>query len=928
MSYFEKNILALAEHNQLLHTKLSSFGDVENFEIFMDEDDIATLNFVNTKNFTPLYEGSPKETLEEQITQYKLFAKHPYLYFYGIGNGVLIKELLKNETHRRVMVIEPELEILYVVLHMVDFIEEIKSGRLVLLGLEEVDFPTLIGYFLLYKEHKYAKTYSLEINTSYYDKLFADHMQHTNKVIIEALYHSVNIAGNSTVDSLIGLKHHIANLSTLMETPPLHEMLKKLHSCDTAVLVSTGPSLTKQLPLLKEIAPHVRIVAVDASFPVLYNAGIKPDLVVSIERVKESARFFSDTPKEAFDDVVFALSSVQHRDVVKSIQGGTMQMSLRPLGLMMYTGPEHWGYVGLGQSAANMAYEIIYHSGFQNCILIGQDLAYSADGKSHASGHVFGEDNVKTKDKDTWVKGWQGKGEVRTNHSWDMFRRSFEKDIGDTKATMLTINATEGGASIYGTLEIGFAEAIQKCVDKGYQKSPLKLGYAAQKERDKIADATWKRVDAIVDYVSALLEQSKALFLDVAEVTETRHESVENQLLESLVARAEAIKAKYEEEIYDKVVWHIAQTTMLSKEIELAPAEVYVAKNEEQERDRLWHLVEAYKPWLFLFSGILDSILRTIAFAKARRLIDEIEAIDVYAGDKKIDSFTTKELQPELGRVFDVDMRGILYDVPDAYQTQLNTVAFRDAKSGDELPRAFVDIIKRDDAKYNELSFMKSLEEPIDEESIKDMYIPNVIGFLATEENLEDEEFVGYMKQLMSDFPMYSFKAFVFNAEKKEFVYQMFGNEVLKVDVINHIMIMIAKIEVYVSNNERNKLDTQLLYYLRTFSTDVLCMGLYLNQPNITIEQQEKNNTEYFKKFFNNLDYFGFTKDDKIKYGESFHAIWYKKASETYNIPIDFDPREAMIKAYLMWNLKLGFENHEFFKYALDFAKKYARLKE
>ena len=891
MSYFEKNILALAQYNQALHEKLSSFGDVESFEIFMDEGDIATLNFVNTKNFTPLYEGSPKETVAQQATQYQLFAKYPYLYFYGLGNGVLIKELLKNEIHRRIMVIEPELEILYVVLHMIDFTEEIESGRLVLLGFEETDFPTLIGYFLLYKEHKWAKTYSLEINAPYYDKLFAEHMQHTNKVIIEALYHSVNIAGNDTVDSLIGLKHHIANLSTVMETPPLHEMLKKLHSCDTAVLVSTGPSLTKQLPLLKKIAPHVRIVAVDASFPVLYQAGIKPDLVVSIERVKESARFFTDMPQEAFEDVVFALSSVQHRDVVKSIKGGTLQMSLRPLGLMMYTGPEHWGYVGLGQSAANMAYEIVYHSGFKNCILIGQDLAYSADGKSHASGHVFGEENVKTKDKDTWVKGWQGKGEVRTNHTWDMFRRSFEKDIGDTKATMLTINATEGGASIYGTLEIGFEEAIQKCIDKKYQKSPLKLMRAVTKERERIAKDTWQKVLDMEEYVVTLLEVSKTLFLDVAEATERQHNQVPNELLESLVSRAEAIKAKYEEEIYDKVVWHIAQTTMLSKEIELAPAEVFVAQNEEQARDRLWHLVEAYKPWLFLFSGILDSILRTIAFAKARRLIDEIEVIDVYAGDKKIDSFTTKELQPELGRVFDVDMRGILYDVPDAYQTQLNAVAFRDANSGDELPRAFVDIIKRDDAKYNELSFMKSLEEPIDEESIKDMYTPNVIGFLATEENLEDEEFVGYINELMKRFPDIEVKGFCY--ESKFLDIQKYFVKQVTILLINEVQTMIKSLGIFLFLNKR-KACKRVATVLGQRSSHIYSVSLNSSFKNITLLEYAQLSKSH--KVWTLYKELGLSDEQKKQSNGIFHIFLYQNIYNQLKLPYKIDINENLFE--------------------------------
>ncbi|MBU0529157.1 DUF115 domain-containing protein, partial [bacterium] len=50
------------------------------------------------------------------------------------------------------------------------------------------------------------------------------------------------------------------------------------------------------------MAPFVRIIAVDASFPVLYQAGIKPDVVVSMERVKESARFFQQVPREAYED--------------------------------------------------------------------------------------------------------------------------------------------------------------------------------------------------------------------------------------------------------------------------------------------------------------------------------------------------------------------------------------------------------------------------------------------------------------------------------------------------------------------------------------------------------------------------------------------------------------------------------------------------
>ena len=820
MQFFQTNIEALQNSNENLTQALLAITEVKEFEIFMENEDLNTLNFIHTKHFIPLYDGSVAQTLQTQMQEYKKFAKYPYLYFYGAGNGVLLKHLLQNETHKRIIVIEPELEILYVVLHLLDFSSEIKSGRLVFFDAPSVDFPHLIGYFLKYEEHKYARTYQLEINTPYYEKLYFEHMQHSNRVIIEAIYHSVNIAGNDTVDALIGLKHHITNLATLFETPPLFELIEKIHTCDTAVLVSTGPSLTKQLALLKKIAPYVRIVAVDASFPVLTKAGIKPDVVVSIERVKESARFFSQTPKEAFDDVVFALSSVQHKDVVQSIKGGVLQMSLRPLGFMMYGGPDEWGYIGIGQSAANMAYELIYHSKFKNCILIGQDLAYGDDGASHADGHVFGKENVKTKESDIWVKGWGGKAQARTNHTWDMFRRSFEKDIGDTKVNMLTINATEGGSSIYGTLEIPFAEAIERYVSSKTKKTKLDLRRAAAFEKERVTKQTWQKVETMRAYVQDLLEQSKSAFLEIAQASEKEIDFYSTKQLQALVSQAQAIKARYNEEIYDKVAWHIAQSTMLSKEIDLAPAELYIAKDEADEKERLWHLVQAYKPWLFLFAGIMDSIVKTIDYAKARSLLDRVASIDVYCQNKRIDSFSTADMQAKEGRVFDVDMRAILYDVPEIYQKKIDAICFKDAKTNQELPRDFVDVITKEDLKYNELSFLQTLQEPIDEERIKDLYTPNAIGFLATNENLEDGEFVGYIQELLERFPDAEFKGFCFTQEQQRITHELFDARV-QTFIPQNIYEIAAAIEIYIFNNSYPKSFRDLFYKLRFYASQI-----------------------------------------------------------------------------------------------------------
>ena len=67
-------------------------------------------------------------------------------------------------------------------------------------------------------------------------------------------------------------------------------------------------------------------------------------------------------------------------------------------------------------------------------------------------------------------------------------------------------------------------------------------------------------------------------------------------------------------------------------------------------------------------------------------------------------------------------------------------------------------------------------------------------------------------------------------------------------------------------------------------------------------------------------------KNDIEKYGNTYHEIYFKKLSEKYNIPIDFSMEESVKKAYVYWNLKLGYNNHHFFRNAIDFDNKFGKL--
>ncbi len=928
MDLYEKNITVLENINPSLASLVAKGHNELCYEVFMDEGNLSSLNLIHNQTFQPLYDSKPQEFIAEQQTFFVKFQEYPYLYFFGIGNGMLLKDLLNNPQHERIVVVEPDPLIIYVVFHLIDFTEELTQKRLMLLGDAQVNFPTIAALFRETITQRFIRLYDLHIMSPYYET-FSEMIHHTNHCFIEAIHHTIVLAGNDTKDALIGLKHHVTNTTFIPTTPPLYELFAKAKTTDVAVLVSTGPSLGKQLELLKKIAPYVTIFAVDASLPVLIQNGITPDVVTSIERVSLTARFFQVVPQEKMQDIVTVLSSLQHVDVINSVQGGQKIMSIRPLGYMRLTGPKEWGYIGIGMSAANMAYELIYHSQFEMCILIGQDLAYGSDGKSHASGHVFGENEVKQSDLDGWTTAYGGQGQVKTTAVWNMFRGFFEKDIEEAKDRMLTINATEGGAQIFGAQELPFAKAISLHVKKVKSKKPIRLHALDASQQKYILQQSMSKVEEIEQYINVQQQKTEALFLEVATLCDTPNfdQNTSTKDFEALLQKIALFRESFKDEIFDKVIWHIAQTMVLSQEITIAPMEVMYAPDDIAKKEKYKNLLLAYKGWLFSLAGCMDAINKTIAYAKARSLIYAVDTIDVMLDDQKIDTITCKTMKAQHGCVFDVDMRGILYDAPDAYLGK--ALVFKDALMGNVLPEMFVCVIGRDDEQYNELRFMASLEEPIDEEKIRDVYCPNTIGFLATEENLGDEAFVRYVNQIMNDFSSYNFKALYFSNHSRQKIKEKFPNKNLKPIALKDIKDISENIEVYLSNYEqvgKNLLEKRITQILRKNSDDVLPLGLGLSCENLTLREKEHRDFLYYEKFFANLEYLGFEQTDREKYGSTFHEIYFKKMSERYAIDIDFNLDQTVSKAYVYWYLKIGFNNHDFFRFAIYFIKKMNEL--
>ncbi|EAK0029738.1 motility associated factor glycosyltransferase family protein, partial [Campylobacter coli] len=224
---------------------------------------------------------------------------------------------------------------------------------------------------------------------------------------------------------------------------------------DTAIIVSTGPSLTKQLPLLKKYANTATIFCADSAYPILAKHDIKPDYVLSLERIPLTSEFFNNDFGEFDRDVLFVCVSWVYPQTIKYLQKNNRNFMLisRPSDFIKNINFHQYGYVGYGPSVAHMAYEFATHLNYKNIIFIGQDLAYAKDGFSHTKDYsnLDKHEGHFQRDKGKFqCLAYGGNGKVESSGIWTMFRFSLQNTIS-RNIISTTYNCTEGGARIEGT---------------------------------------------------------------------------------------------------------------------------------------------------------------------------------------------------------------------------------------------------------------------------------------------------------------------------------------------------------------------------------------------------------------------------------------------------------------------------------------------
>ncbi|EEA8292119.1 motility associated factor glycosyltransferase family protein [Campylobacter coli] len=624
---FNKNIESLS--NILLKESLKEIQSSK-FELILGKDNLD-INLKDTSDNTFLYENVIDELNTMLNTYNDKYLLYPVLYFYGFGNGILFKALLQNKNHQHIVVFEKDIEIIWVMFHILDFSSELQNSRLMVLQTSSLDIEFFSNFCSSKPFFQFSRIYFLELMSHYYERFHEDILG-LNKKLAENFKNSIVSYGNDPLDALQGIEQFVYNLPQMITHPSYKELLSKRKGVsDTAIIVSTGPSLTKQLPLLKKYASKATIFCADSSYPILAKHGIKPDYVLSLERIPLTSEFFNNDFGEFDKDIVFVCAGVVHPKTIEYLKNKTFIITQKVLAFPYYINLKNFCYAAVGFSVAHMAYEFATHLSHKNIIFIGQDLAYAKDGFSHTKDYknLDKHEGHFQRDKGKFqCLAYGGDGKAESSEVWTMFR-FFLQDTISRNIISTTYNCTEGGARIEGTIEKPFLWACENLLDKDLNKPFEKLEpLSLNKQNEFLLKAYYKVYQSIKhcrDFSKILsndFEKIQSVYLNL--------NKKENDL-NLAIRKIDEFKNKLEDIKQMQDLYEILSTLLIQFELNLARIYVLNPKTKEDAFNKSILWIKEHLEFMELVYGHIK--------AQENALIKNILPLEEKLKERKLDKW-------------------------------------------------------------------------------------------------------------------------------------------------------------------------------------------------------------------------------------------------------------------------------------------------
>lgn len=320
------------------------------------------------------------------------------------------------------------------------------------------------------------------------------------------------------------------------------ELIQKFEEMDfkdrAAIIVSAGPSLDKNVEELRRARNKAFIFAVDSALRTLEKRGIHADLSITVDPEKRIDRF---DKIESLKNIPMVMEINSNPSIREKHTGKRFYLTSNNYyykNVLDYMGKATRG-LSTGGSVACSAFDMARQMGFENIVLIGQDLSYP-NGQMHAVATYDDqeENNMDNVESDYFeVEGYDGKP-VMTESNMDSYRIWFEKQIALEQKRRI-INATEGGAKIHGAEIMTLKEVIDEfCegkeeIDFGRIIDEMPLAYTREEQRqwNSELEEVYTRINSYKDKFQKAIEAFEELDQLKKEGKEDSKEFVSNYKL-------------------------------------------------------------------------------------------------------------------------------------------------------------------------------------------------------------------------------------------------------------------------------------------------------------------------------------------------------------------------------------------------------------
>lgn len=504
---FDRNMAAFQNFIPSVYEKFKDYNPARPFRFFCNENGIPNILWLD--NEVSFYGDNPYEYSEAQIEQIlcrskidkfsfsvendlfnqahvqylnklcELYKKSerslekltaipahvPMVMMFGIGLGYPLSYLYERCSVKNLFVFEPDLDLFYASLFAFDWysllqhLNEEKLSLHLFLGQDE---DSLMEDLLPVLHKRGAFWISSLFGFWHYpsEKIFSL----TDRIKKE--FYLLKSGWGFFDDNLFAIAHSAKNIENKVPFLLKNKDVSRFNEGLPALIVGNGPSLDDSLSFIQENQGRFFIFACGSSITALHKAGIKPDVLLAVERTKSSADFLSLLNDEEYlRDILFLSVDIIHPECKKHFN--RMAVGFKPHEPMYSLLARNYDEInnfhhlnGVNPLVGNTGLSYAITLGFKEIFLCGIDNGYKESSHHHSKHSAYYDEHGHPIEKLTKLVTQSGShiipgnfgGSVTANRLFCVSIKSMESLLRSNKD--VTCYNCSDGAAIEGTVPL------------------------------------------------------------------------------------------------------------------------------------------------------------------------------------------------------------------------------------------------------------------------------------------------------------------------------------------------------------------------------------------------------------------------------------------------------------------------------------------